>query len=154
MSKKEKRKKKKTGFINPISKVYPRFALFISGVTIGASAITFFAGYLIVTLGILSLPSGEKMFPPLITFLAASSALAIIISCLLGSRVFKTILEVSRAMQRVAGGDFSVRVRSSVKNNEFSGALAEKAVEILKANGEDAYIIGEIVKSDEGVILC
>ena len=28
------------------------------------------------------------------------------------------------------------------------------ALEILKANGEDAYVIGEIVKSDEGVILC
>ncbi len=30
----------------------------------------------------------------------------------------------------------------------------EKSLEILKANGEDAYVIGEIVKSDEGVILC
>ena len=28
------------------------------------------------------------------------------------------------------------------------------ALEILKANGEDAYVIGEIIKSDEGVILC
>ncbi len=32
-------------------------------------------------------------------------------------------------------------------------AEAEKALEILKANGEDAYIIGEIIKSDEKVIL-
>ena len=31
---------------------------------------------------------------------------------------------------------------------------AEKAIEILRANGEDAYILGEVVKSDEGVILC
>lgn len=30
---------------------------------------------------------------------------------------------------------------------------AEKALQILKANGEDAYIIGETVKSDDGVIL-
>ena len=30
----------------------------------------------------------------------------------------------------------------------------ENALEILKANGEDAYVIGEIIKSDEGVILC
>ncbi len=30
---------------------------------------------------------------------------------------------------------------------------AEKALEILKAQGEDAYIIGEIIKSDEKVIL-
>ncbi len=31
---------------------------------------------------------------------------------------------------------------------------AEKAVEILKAAGEDAYILGELVESEEGVILC
>ena len=30
----------------------------------------------------------------------------------------------------------------------------DMALEILKANGEDAYVIGEIIKSDEGVILC
>ena len=31
---------------------------------------------------------------------------------------------------------------------------AEKALEILKANGEDAYIMGEIISSEEGVVLC
>ena len=31
---------------------------------------------------------------------------------------------------------------------------ADRALEILRANGEDAYIIGEVVKSDEGVIIC
>ena len=30
---------------------------------------------------------------------------------------------------------------------------ADRAVEILRANGEDAYIMGEVVKSDEGVML-
>ncbi len=30
---------------------------------------------------------------------------------------------------------------------------AEKSLEILRANGEDAYVIGTVVKSDEGVIL-
>ena len=30
---------------------------------------------------------------------------------------------------------------------------AEKALEILKAQGEDAYLLGEIIKSDEGVVL-
>jgi phosphoribosylformylglycinamidine cyclo-ligase len=30
---------------------------------------------------------------------------------------------------------------------------AEKALEILKANGEDAYVIGEVVKSEDKVIL-
>ena len=31
---------------------------------------------------------------------------------------------------------------------------ADKALEILRANGEDAYIIGEIIKSDESVAIC
>ena len=31
---------------------------------------------------------------------------------------------------------------------------ADKALEILKANGEDAYIMGEIIPSEEGVVLC
>ncbi len=31
---------------------------------------------------------------------------------------------------------------------------ADKALEILRANGEDAYICGEIVHSDESVVLC
>ena len=30
---------------------------------------------------------------------------------------------------------------------------AEKAIEVLKANGEDAYIIGSVIESDEGVII-
>ena len=32
-------------------------------------------------------------------------------------------------------------------------AEAEKAIEILKANGEDAYIIGEIVENSETKII-
>ena len=31
---------------------------------------------------------------------------------------------------------------------------ADKAVEILRNAGEDAYIIGEVIKSDEGVVIC
>ena len=31
---------------------------------------------------------------------------------------------------------------------------AETALEILRANGEDAYVIGEIVAGDDGVVLC
>ena len=30
----------------------------------------------------------------------------------------------------------------------------EKAIEVLKAHGEDAYVIGEIIKGDEGVVFC
>ncbi|MBQ7901784.1 MAG: phosphoribosylformylglycinamidine cyclo-ligase [Clostridia bacterium] len=33
-------------------------------------------------------------------------------------------------------------------------ADAAKAIEVLKANGEDAYVIGEIVKGEESVVLC
>ena len=29
----------------------------------------------------------------------------------------------------------------------------ETALEILRAHGEDAYVIGEIVKGDDGVVL-
>ncbi len=32
-------------------------------------------------------------------------------------------------------------------------ADAQKAVEILKANGEDAYVMGEVIKSGEGVVI-
>ena len=32
-------------------------------------------------------------------------------------------------------------------------AQVDKALEILKANGEDAYVIGEIVESEDKVIL-
>jgi phosphoribosylformylglycinamidine cyclo-ligase len=31
---------------------------------------------------------------------------------------------------------------------------ADKAIEILKENGEDAYVLGTISKSDEGVEIC
>lgn len=31
---------------------------------------------------------------------------------------------------------------------------ADKTLEVLKANGEDAYILGEVVKSEEGVEIC
>jgi phosphoribosylformylglycinamidine cyclo-ligase len=32
-------------------------------------------------------------------------------------------------------------------------ADAEKALAVLRENGEDAYVMGEIVSSDEGVLL-
>jgi phosphoribosylformylglycinamidine cyclo-ligase len=31
---------------------------------------------------------------------------------------------------------------------------AEKALNILRDAGEDAYVIGEIIKSDEKVVIC
>ena len=32
-------------------------------------------------------------------------------------------------------------------------AEVDTALEILRANGEDAYVIGEIISGDEGVVL-
>ncbi len=31
---------------------------------------------------------------------------------------------------------------------------ADKAVSAIKAAGEEAYVLGELVESDEGVIIC
>ncbi len=31
---------------------------------------------------------------------------------------------------------------------------AERALEVLRTNGEDAYVIGTVIESDEGVVLC
>ena len=30
----------------------------------------------------------------------------------------------------------------------------DAALEILRANGEDAYVIGEIIEGDDGVVFC
>jgi phosphoribosylformylglycinamidine cyclo-ligase len=31
---------------------------------------------------------------------------------------------------------------------------ADRALAVLRQNGEDAYVLGEIIQSDEGVVLC
>ena len=47
--------------------------------------------------------------------------------------------------------------RGELGNGKISLVIASKpdvyALEILKAHGEDAYVIGEIVKGDDGVVL-
>ena len=30
----------------------------------------------------------------------------------------------------------------------------QTAIDVLKANGEDAYVIGEIIEGDDGVVFC
>ena len=64
--------------------------------------------------------------------------------------IFKLIIETGNIPERDMFNTFNMGVGMSVV---VSKEDAEKAVEILKANGEDAYILGSIVKSDEGVIL-
>ena len=65
--------------------------------------------------------------------------------------IFKLIQKTGNIDERDMFNTFNMGVGMSVVVAKEDAA---KAVEILKANGEDAYIIGEIVKSEDGVILC
>ena len=64
--------------------------------------------------------------------------------------IFKLIQKVGNVPERDMYNTFNMGVGMSVV---VAKEDADKALEILRANGEDAYIIGEIVKSDERVIL-
>ncbi len=68
------------------------------------------------------------------------------------------VLPIFKLLQKVGGIDerdmfntFNMGVGMSVV---VAKADVQKALEILKANGQDAYVLGEIVKGDDGVILC
>lgn len=67
------------------------------------------------------------------------------------------ILPIFELIQKVGGisehdmfNTFNMGVGMSVT---VSPEDAQRAIEILRANGEDAYIIGSVVRSDEGVII-
>jgi phosphoribosylformylglycinamidine cyclo-ligase len=64
--------------------------------------------------------------------------------------IFNLLQEVGNIPERDMYNTYNMGVGMSVV---VAKEDAEKAIEILKANGEDAYILGEIVESDEGVIL-
>ncbi len=64
--------------------------------------------------------------------------------------IFNLIAKVGNIPERDMYNTFNMGVGMSVV---VPAADAEKAVEILNTNGETAYILGSIVKSDEGVIL-
>jgi phosphoribosylformylglycinamidine cyclo-ligase len=68
------------------------------------------------------------------------------------------VLPIFKLLQKVGGIDerdmfntfnMGVGMTVIVSKNDVS-----KTLDILKAHGEDAYVLGEIVKGDEGVILC
>ena len=68
------------------------------------------------------------------------------------------ILPIFKLLQKVGGIDerdmfntfiMGVGMTVIVDKNDF-----QQTLDILKAHGEDAYVLGEIVKGDEGVILC
>ncbi|MEA4972417.1 MAG: phosphoribosylformylglycinamidine cyclo-ligase [Candidatus Metalachnospira sp.] len=64
--------------------------------------------------------------------------------------IFALIAKTGGIPERDMFNTFNMGVGMSIVVDK---ADAAKSVEILKANGEDAYIIGEVVKSDEGVII-
>lgn len=65
--------------------------------------------------------------------------------------IFELIAKEGNIPERDMFNTFNMGVGMSVV---VAKEDAEKAVEILRANGEDAYAIGEIIKSDEGVVIC
>ena len=64
--------------------------------------------------------------------------------------IFTLLLETGNIPERDMFNTFNMGVGMSVVVRKED---ASKALEILKANGEDAYIIGEIIKSDEKIII-
>ena len=65
--------------------------------------------------------------------------------------IFDLIAKTGNIPERDMFNTYNMGVGMSVV---VSAEDADKALEILKANGEDAYVIGTVVKSDEGVIIC
>ncbi len=65
--------------------------------------------------------------------------------------IFNLLQKVGNIPERDMYNTFNMGVGMSIV---VSSEEAQKAVEVLKAQGEDAYILGEIVESSEGVILC
>ncbi len=65
--------------------------------------------------------------------------------------IFDLIAKVGNIPERDMFNTFNMGVGMSVV---VAKEDADKAVEILRANGEEAYIMGEIIKSEEGVVIC
>ncbi len=64
--------------------------------------------------------------------------------------IFDLIAKVGNIPERDMFNTFNMGVGMSVV---VPAEQVETALEILKANGEDAYVIGEIVEGDEKIIL-
>ena len=65
--------------------------------------------------------------------------------------IFDLIAKTGNISERDMFNTFNMGVGMSVV---VSKEEADKALEILRANGEEAYIIGEIIKSEESVVIC
>ena len=65
--------------------------------------------------------------------------------------IFDLIAETGNIPERDMYNTYNMGVGMSIV---VSAEDAARALEILRAHGEDAYVIGKIVESDEGVIFC
>ena len=65
--------------------------------------------------------------------------------------IFDLIAKTGNIPERDMFNTFNMGVGMSVT---VAKEDADKALEILKNNDIDAYIVGEVAKSDEGVIIC
>ena len=64
--------------------------------------------------------------------------------------IFEMIAKTGNIPERDMYNTYNMGVGMSVV---VPASEADAAIEILKANGEDAYVIGEIIKGDDGVVL-
>ena len=65
--------------------------------------------------------------------------------------IFDLIAKTGNVPERDMYNTFNMGVGMSIV---VPAAEVETALEILRAEGEDAYVIGEIIKGDEGVVFC
>ena len=65
--------------------------------------------------------------------------------------IFKLIAKEGNIPERDMFNTFNMGVGMSVVVDKND---VERAIKILRSHGEDAYILGEIIESEEGVVLC
>ncbi len=65
--------------------------------------------------------------------------------------IFDLIAEVGGVPERDMFNTYNMGVGMSIT---VAKEDVDAALELLRANGEDAYVIGEIIEGDDGVVLC
>ena len=65
--------------------------------------------------------------------------------------IFDLIMKTGNIPERDMFNTFNMGVGMSIILDKKD---VDKALEILKANGEDAYVIGEVIEGNDGVVIC
>ena len=65
--------------------------------------------------------------------------------------IFELIAKTGNIPERDMFNTFNMGVGMSIV---VAAEDVDKTLEILKANGEDAYVMGEIIESEEKVVIC